>query len=129
MVCLLTKIIYFWIQQRFNPYFCNYGTYLPAFTFCQQSYIYFFYLQVSLNSVSQEKVTKLIEKVKACCKGEYYFYMYLNINCLNAQKVFLYSGMKKKRCKDWKIKNKNIFFIIVQLFCIASNLEKIKILC
>ena len=97
MVCLLTKIIYFWIQQRFNPYFCNYGTYLPAFTFCQQSYIYFFYLQVSLNSVSQEKVTKLIEKVKACCKGEYYFYMYLNINCLNAQKVFLYSGMKKKK--------------------------------
>ena len=128
MVRLLKIIIYFWIQQRFNPNFIYYGTYLPAFTFCKLSYI-FLYLQVSLNSVSQEKVTKLIEKVKACCKGEYYFYMYLNINCLNAQKVFLYSGMKKKRCKDWKIKNKNIFFIIGQVFCTASNLEKIKILC
>ena len=72
MVRLLKIIIYFWIQQRFNPSFSYYGTYLPAFTVCKLSYI-FLYLQVSLNSVSQEKVTKLIEKVKACCKGEYCF--------------------------------------------------------
>lgn len=127
MVCLLKIIIYFWIRQRLTPIsvimalICLHS---PSVSWA----MFFFYLQVSLNSVSQEKVTKLMEKVKACYKGEYYFYMYLNINCLNAQKVFLHSGIKK-RCKDWNIRIEFIFFIISQLFCTASNLEKIKILC